>query len=412
MRVVIVQTTATPTAETRVLRTLVTSLGQWERPPETLLLQGVGPTVRGRAVAASFRGIPGVSMVEVPVGSLGSVGTDASSRRAKATSLVRLLQATPELVASARRFQPNVVYSAQQKWDLRVAAPLARLLRLPHVVHLHYRVGPWLGKGSRLALERARVVICVSEFLKQHAQEALPRGSFRTLHNTMSVPQAEPAAARFQNRGEVRGELGLPDESILVGMVARLSIEKGQQELLEAMVPILRRQPAVHLVLAGQEYPAGNGLTDRLRSSARSAGIGSQCHVLGGREDVPRLLSSFDIFAHPSRQEPCSLAVLEAMASGLPVVGLREGAMPEQIVEGMTGLLVAPGNCGELTAALDQLLANPRRRRTFGERAKELVAREFNPDAKARQFADLLAEAAGLGLADLRATVYEQGASA
>src|SRR5207245_1674808 len=100
------------------------------RPPETLLLQGVGPTARGRAVAASFRGIPAVSMVEVPVGSLGSVGTsDANSRHAKAASLVRLLQATPELVASTKRFQPNVVYSAQQKWDLRVAAPLARLLR-------------------------------------------------------------------------------------------------------------------------------------------------------------------------------------------------------------------------------------------------------------------------------------------
>ena len=147
----------------------------------------------------------------------------------------------------------------------------------------------------------------------------------------------------------------------------------------------------MHLVLAGTEYPSGNGLTERLSREAGAAGVGTQLHLLGHRRDVADLLDAFDVFAHPSREDPCPLAVIEAMAHGLPLVVWREGGPAELVVDHETGLQVAPMDVEGLGEALRVLVGDEALRTTMGRASRERIATSFRPDVAAARFEELLA---------------------
>jgi len=121
--------------------------------------------------------------------------------------------------------------------------------------------------------------------------------------------------------------------------------------LIEALPHVLRREPAARLVIAGR-----GALRKRLEALAADHGVASKVRFAGLVSDVPRLLSAFDVFAFPSRWEGFGIALIEAMAAGLPVVASRTGGITEIVEDGVSGLLVAPGDPGELAAALARLL--------------------------------------------------------
>ncbi len=369
--------------------------GDGDTPVNVLLLQGVDTSTtveRGHTpIAGQFRRVPGVDVHEMRVGRLGRQDITTLARAMKVRDLLRVGVVQRGLPAVARRFRPDVVYSSQQRWDLRLAAPLARELGCPLVVHLHYTVGPWLGRGAVDALREAAMVIGVSDYIRDDAvAHGVPAGWARTLYNSIVVPPEAPADDRAAIRSGLRAELGLPDGAVLVGMAARLNKEKGQEELTRAMLPILARRPDAHLLLAGYEYPAGNGMAGRIKGSAEAHGVAAQVHLLGYRRDVSRILDGLDLFAHPSRAEPCPLAVLEAMAHGLPVVAWREGGPAEQIVDGQTGLLVEPMDIAGLTAALESLIADGEACARMGARGRERAAMVFSPERAGSSFLSLL----------------------
>jgi glycosyltransferase involved in cell wall biosynthesis len=188
--------------------------------------------------------------------------------------------------------------------------------------------------------------------------------------------------------------LSIADNALVVGMVGRLCPSKGQLELFEAVLPLLRVDGSVHLVLAGREDPPRNGVSELLRRRATDAAVSSQVHLLGHRTDIPAVLDGFDLFAHPSRSEPFGLAMLEAMAHGLPVVAWHEGGAPEVVSHLETGILVAPMDVPALTEAINGLLADPCRRRDMGDAGRARVRSMFNAEDAAQRFVELLAAAA------------------
>ncbi len=396
LRLLAIQTSSELTPEARVLLSLLRALpaaaARRGAPVEVLLIQGVdcwAGTKEGYEAAAHFRTLPGVRVHAVNVGKLGQPGTGGLARAMKVRDLVALRLDRGRMIEAARRFRPDIVYSAQQLWDLRLAAPLARALDRPRVVHLHYTVGPWLGRDALQALRDARMVIGVSGFIRDDAiRHGVPAERTRLLYNSIVAP--ELPASRDAAKSALRAEFGLPNDALVVGIVARLFENKGQVELLEAMLPILRRDRRVHLLLVGSEYPKPHGLTERLTETARASGVLPQVHLPGYRGDVPRILDGLDVFAHPSRSEPFSLAILEAMAHELPVVAWREGGPAEIIVDGQTGILVAPMDIDGLTGALDGLLGDGARRVALGKAGRERALETFNPVIAGDGFLDAL----------------------
>ena len=179
--------------------------------------------------------------------------------------------------------------------------------------------------------------------------------------------------------GEMRRRLGVPADATLVAAVGRLIEVKGLHVLAEAAERILAGRPKVHVAIAG--YGPMRARIEEIvaRSSARD-----RVHLAGTLEhgEVAQLLAESDLFVNPGvvdsrgRAEGLGITTLEAMASGLAVVGSRVGGIPETMVDGVTGLLVPPGDVGALAGAVGRLLDDEAMRRRMGE-AGRAFAREI-----------------------------------
>jgi glycosyltransferase involved in cell wall biosynthesis len=148
---------------------------------------------------------------------------------------------------------------------------------------------------------------------------------------------------------------------------------KGQTDLLVAFREVLRWHPGARLVLVGDGVR--RPLLERM---ARELGVAERAHFLGYRRDVPALLSRAALSVSASHAEGLSNAILEAMASRLPVVATAVGGTPELVRDGVNGLLVPPGSPGALARRMSEALADPTRARRMGERGRRVVEREFD----------------------------------
>ncbi|WP_296599525.1 glycosyltransferase family 4 protein [Phenylobacterium sp.] len=324
---------------------------------------------------------------------------------AKAKALLRFRRRLGELTRLARAYDPDVVYSSQQFWDCAAASHIARRLQRPHVIHLHYVVGPWLSTGfsrnptaMRLAtrafgladpVERLKVseqVIAISDFIRHDAiAQGVPADRIATVHNPVIA-----AGSSTDDRGAMRAALDLPPGAPVIGIVGRLDVGKGHLDTLHAFARLAPANPDAHLVMVG-----GGPLDASLRAEAQRLGVAERVRFTGWRNDVPALLSAMDVFAHPSRREPFGLAVAEASAAGLPVIAYAEGAIPEIVVDGQTGWLTPEGDVAELAEALGRALAQPSEARRMGANGRELIERRFAPANASRGLAEVLSRLIG-----------------
>jgi glycosyltransferase involved in cell wall biosynthesis len=152
----------------------------------------------------------------------------------------------------------------------------------------------------------------------------------------------------------VRAALGVPADAPLVGFVGRLSPEKGPDVFLRAALLAHAKLPAAHFVFVGD-----GPLAPMLREDVARFRIGDRVHFAGVRRDIPAVLNDLDLLVSSSHSEAMPLAVMEAMASGLPVVATRVGGLPDMVAHGESGWLVAPGDFEDIAARVRQVLAAP-----------------------------------------------------
>lgn len=227
-------------------------------------------------------------------------------------------------------------------------------------------------------------VVAVSDDIKSFLESKLGMRPVRSLANGIDVHRFSKA-----ERDEVRRELGIPPGDSVVGAVGNLYTVKGHAVLVEAAAAL--RDPRLHVVIAGrgdQEKP--------LRELAARLGLGDRLHLLGFREDVPRLLSAFDIYALPSFSEGQSLALMEAMAAEMPIVASRVGGNPELLEEGRSGLLFESGRADQLAERIGALLADPDQGKRMAAQARVRACRDFSLETMIDRYIDLYAELSGI----------------
>ncbi len=186
---------------------------------------------------------------------------------------------------------------------------------------------------------------------------------------------------RFSPRPDQRPALAPPgflrDDQLLVGTVGRLAEVKDQFSLLAAVQILASQQPetrdSVRLVLVGD-----GPLFSRLQDSIKELGIEDLVWMPGDRADIPQLLRMIDIFVLPSLAEGISNTLLEAMASGLPLIATRTGGNPELVDDGDNGYLVPVSDPRALANTIAKMLAEPETRKAMGLRGRKKVARRFN----------------------------------
>jgi len=185
-------------------------------------------------------------------------------------------------------------------------------------------------------------------------------------------------------RYRVRAALGVPDEQVVVFAVSRLVWHKGYPELAVAMQSV----PGAMLWVAGERLTSDRG--PDMMALLRDAGLGERLRLLGYRDDVPDLMAAADIFVLPSRFEGLPMSVIEAMLTGLPVVGTNVRGPAEQVVPEVTGLLVPPGNASALAAALARLVADQALRAGMGAAGRERAVERYDEAKVLARTLDLL----------------------
>lgn len=178
----------------------------------------------------------------------------------------------------------------------------------------------------------------------------------------------------------LRSALGLPENKKIITSIARLEVGKGQAELIEAAVRVIQEFPEVTFLIVGEENPPNGPNTSHLHRRVSRLGLADHVVFAGGRADVPEILAITDVFVHcPTTWiEGLGICQLEAMASGKPSVISRNGGLPETAIDGVTALLVPPGDIAAMSAAILRFLRNPELARQFGQAARASAEELFD----------------------------------
>jgi glycosyltransferase involved in cell wall biosynthesis len=255
----------------------------------------------------------------------------------------------------------------------------------PKLVTVDHNLWSSYGRVTRLANHLTVALddqhVAVSEEVRNSMSERARRATQVIVHG---IPLAA-VTARRDERAAQRLKLGLGDGDIAVTTVANLRRTKDYPTLLRAAVDVLAAHPDVVFLAAGQ-----GPLEEEIRAEIETLGLGDRFRLLGYVDDAVGLLSASDVFVLGSQVEGLSIALLEAMAMGLPVVATAVGGTPEVVTDGVEGRLVPARDPSALAAAIIEVVDDPAGRSRMGAAAAARASR-YDISAAAREFESLYA---------------------
>ena len=283
------------------------------------------------------------------------------------------LPAILKLRSAIKAFRADVVNTHSGR-DTQLAGMAARTLaHRPRIVRTRHLALPITSRFTYSVLPDH--VVTVSKYVEDYLVSAgVPREGITTVSTGVDFSRYDRATVA----GNLRDELGLPADSLLIGTVAILRAKKGHAEILDAAPEVLRRFPKAHFVFAGD-----GPQTDNLKARIAADGLEGRVHLLGLRRDMTNVLASLDVFVLPTHQEALGTAFIEAGAMGLPAVATRVDGVPEVIQEGTTGFLVPAQQGHALIEPICRLLGDAILRQSMGANAREFVHRKFSREVMA-----------------------------
>jgi glycosyltransferase involved in cell wall biosynthesis len=225
---------------------------------------------------------------------------------------------------------------------------------------------------DKYALRLSRAVIAVSEGIK----DELTRSGIQNLRIEVIPNAVEPPAGEEElraRRQEKRRSLAIAPHEHLVGFLGRLSEEKGLTYLIEAAAELRDAAVPVKLLLIG-DGPERSPLEQLVRAR----GLESMVIFAGFQTDIENWLPAFDSFVLPSLTEGTPMALLEAMAVGVPVIATAVGGVPKVVTDGVNGFLVPPGEVGPLSEKIQMLIENPDLKRRLSIEGINTIKRNYD----------------------------------
>ncbi|HLX66582.1 MAG TPA: glycosyltransferase family 4 protein [Puia sp.] len=263
-------------------------------------------------------------------------------------------RASSNTLWAARRLGIPLVYTVHG-WSFHDDQPfLVRRLRI------------W---GERWITARSAVNISVSASNRQSGVDSIPGLRAVVVNNGIDQRKFSPA----RSFTDVRGELKIPRDAVLVLLLARFTAHKQPLTLIRAFHEAVGKMPELRLLMVGEGDEKAEGM--RL---AGELGLTGEVYFSPFRQDVPDVLAASDIYVLPSLWEGLPIGLLEAMAMGRAVIGTRVDGTREVLQDGENGLMVEPGDVGVLAAAILRLARDRELRELMGARAVETVRERFN----------------------------------
>ena len=304
---------------------------------------------------------------------------------------------------------PVTSLDIKRVWDLAGLIRLRGLLKSlrPHILHTFLFHANILGRvaaaglGAHAVISSVRVAdrrfkwhlaldwlssplmdleVCVSEGVRRFTETRakIPRRKLTVIPNGVDL-------AEFEEKGErIRKNLRLPPDVPLIVTIGRLERQKGISFFLQAAREVLQEFPQARFLIVGKGPDEG-----KLISLARNLGIKKAVRFLGFRNDVPEVLAAADMFVLASLWEGMPNVVLEAMASGKPVVGTQVEGTEELVIPGETGLLVPPADAKALARNICRLIQESGLARRMGQAARKQVKEHYTVQTMVERYAQL-----------------------
>lgn len=280
-----------------------------------------------------------------------------------------------------RQLQPDVVHTWMYHADL-LGGLAARLTGCKRVIwcirhsnlskDVNKRSTLWVVKACALLSRQvpAQIISCSQRAKEVHAEAGYAADKLHVIPNGFDLGRFVPDAVA---RASVRAELGLALDTPLVGLIARFDSQKNHFGFIEAAAQVHAQLPDVHFVLAGTDVDGGNAA---LNAAIAAQGLQARMHLLGRRDDVPRLMAALDVLASSSHGEAFPNVLGEAMACGVPCVVTDAGDSAE--IVGSTGRVVAVADMAALAQQLLEVLRLPATQRAaLGKQARARVQAQY-----------------------------------
>ena len=280
----------------------------------------------------------------------------------------------------------NFLHSHGYKASL-VCLILKQVYRIPYIITCHL----WYLDTVRMRLYTAlesismrlagRVVGVSREIASELERAGIPKRKLEVIENGIDVDRYSDFELLPKDAEELREELGLDRDSLIIGSLGRLTEQKDYRTLIKAAAEALKENVAMEFIVAGE-----GELKSALISECRVLGIENRFHFLGFRKDKEKLLKLMSVFVLSSLDEGLPMAMLEAMAARLPVVITPVGGIPKVIRPGENGLFAEPGNVEALKRNLLVLAGNSAVREKLGSKGFETVKEEYSREEMARKY--------------------------
>ncbi|MDD4607462.1 MAG: glycosyltransferase [Patescibacteria group bacterium] len=263
-------------------------------------------------------------------------------------------------------FQPNIVHThlfAGDMWG-KVASRLAGIKNIISTEHnIDIDEGQIKKKIKRWTYKFTSCVVAVSQAVKNYTIQTyqVKTEKIQVIYNGIDLNKFTFCPREINQRQPI------------IGTIARLEPQKGQEFLIQAFQQVLKKYPQANLWIIGY-----GSLEGKLKKQVADLNLDPAVKFWGGRMDIIEKLKQLDIFVLASEWEGLGIALIEAMASGLPVIGTRVGGIPELIQDGETGLLVKSQSVEELSQAIIKLLDQPELSFKLGQQASQVVKQNFD----------------------------------
>jgi glycosyltransferase involved in cell wall biosynthesis len=214
-------------------------------------------------------------------------------------------------------------------------------------------------------------------------QEGFPAHKVRVISNGVDMDRFHP----LRDVAALRRKLGLPQAAPVAGIVAALRPEKNHELFLRAAARVQAQIPAAQFLIIG-DGPEREGL-DRLAAELK---LGDAVRFLGTRADIPELLAALDVFVLTSKIEANPVSILEAMASGKPVIAPRVGSIGDSVIDGQTGFLTDPNNERQVVERLAELFTDTARAQCMGQAGRAAAVARWSLERMVEGYQNLIAE--------------------
>ncbi len=286
------------------------------------------------------------------------------TRRGSGYSLYR------ELVEAIDRHHPDLLHIHSRRLAVDFWGGLAaRKKNLPAV--LSRRVdNPESTAVVRLKYRLFDHVIAISDGIRNVLlSEGLRDEKVTTVRSAIDIDEFTTHC----RRSDFEQAFNLPAGSLVIAVIAQLIPRKGHRHLLHILPQLVEKYPKIRVLLFGRGPEA-----EALEAEVERLGLSSIVRFAGFRDDLPRWLPCIDLVVHPADMEGLGISLIQAAASGVPIVASRVGGIPEIVRDGINGRLIEPGDTTELTNALSELIDDASLRKEMGAAGRKITETEFS----------------------------------